>query len=266
MPVRAFLALVAAGFRRTTTYRLAALAGVVANVTFGYIRGAVLLAVAGAATVASSGYSADGLMTYNWLTQAALGPLAIWGTTEITERVRNGDIAVDLARPVGLMGTYLAQDLGRAGASLLLRSVPTVLVGALTVGMTMPGTPGPWLLGGVAVLLGLLLSFLSRFLLQLASFWIVETRGLQTLYMVVSGFFAGLVFPLALMPAPLRVAAAATPFPSMLQHPVDVLSGRITGGAAWELVGVQVLWLVVLAVAGHLVLRAGTRRLVVQGG
>lgn len=266
LPLRAFLALAVAGFRRTTSYPLAAVAGVVANLTFGYIRGSVLLAVAGAAAVASSGYSAGSLMTYNWLTQAAIGPLAIWGTSEITERVRTGDIAVDLARPLGLMGTYLAQDLGRAGAAMLLRGVPTVVVGALTVGMTMPSVPGPWLLGAVSVVLGLVLSFLARFLLQLASFWIVETRGLQTLYMVVSGFFAGLVFPLALMPGWLRLAARSTPFPAMLQYPVDVLSGRVTGVAAWEHVGVQVFWLVVLGVVGQLVLAAGTRRLVVQGG
>ena len=262
----AFLSLVVAGFRRTTAYPLAAVAGIVANVTFGYIRGSVLLAVAGAAAVAGSGYSAGSLMTYNWLTQAAIGPLALWGTSEITERVRTGDIAVDLARPLGLLPTYLAQDLGRAGAAMLLRGAPTVLVGALTVGMTMPTTPGPWLLGAVSVSLGLMLSFLARFLVQLASFWIVETRGLQTLYMVASGFFAGLVFPLALMPEWLQFAARATPFPAMLQYPVDVLSGRLTGAAAWDLLAMQVCWLVALGVLARVGLAAGTRRLVVQGG
>ncbi|WP_040157541.1 ABC transporter permease [Mobilicoccus massiliensis] len=264
--MRVFVVLVVAGFRRFTAYRLAALAGVVANVTFGYIRGAVLLAIAGAASVAASGYSADSLMTYNWLTQASIGALAIWGTNEITERVRTGDIAVDLARPLDLMTTYLAQDLGRAGAAAVLRGLPTLAVGALTVGLALPAAPSSWILGVAAAVTGVVVSFLSRFLLQLTSFWIVETRGLQTLYMVASGFFSGLVFPLALMPSWLQTLAALTPFPAMLQLPVDVLSGRVTGVDAWNHLGVQMLWLAGLTVAGRLMLAAGTRRLVVQGG
>ena len=55
-------------------------------------------------------------------------------------------------------------------------------------------------------------------------------------------------------------------FPAMLQDPVDVLSARATGVAAWELVGTQVLWVLALTVLARVVLAAGTRRLVVQGG
>lgn len=264
--VRAFAVLVAAGFRRFTAYRLAAVAGIVANVTFGYIRGAVLVAIAGVGAVAAAGYSPGGLQTYNWLTQSAIGALAIWGTSEVSDRVRSGDIAVDLARPLDLMTTFLAQDLGRAGASALLRGLPTLAVGALTVGLTLPTTALPWMAGLFGILLALVISFLARFALQLISFWVVEIRGIQTLYMVISGFFAGLVFPLALMPDWLHTAALLTPFPSMLQFPVDILSGRATGADIWWLLAQQLGWLVALVVLGRIALAAGTRRLVVQGG
>lgn len=264
--VRAFAVLVAAGFRRFTAYRLAAVAGIVANVTFGYIRGAVLVAIAGAGAVAAAGYSPGGLQTYNWLTQSAIGALAIWGTSEVSDRVRSGDIAVDLARPLDLMTTFLAQDLGRAGASALLRGLPTLAVGALTVGLTLPTTALPWMAGLLGILLALVISFLARFALQLISFWVVEIRGIQTLYMVISGFFAGLVFPLALMPDWLHTAALLTPFPSMLQFPVDILSGRATGADIWWLLAQQLGWLVALVVLVRIALAAGTRRLVVQGG
>ena len=102
--------------------------------------------------------------------------------------------------------------------------------------------------------------------MQLSSFWVIEIRGIQTFYMVVSGFFAGLVFPLALMPDWLRAMAMLTPFPSMLQHPIDILSGRVTGPDIWWLVAQQVGWLVALVLLGRVLLAAGTRRLVVQGG
>jgi ABC-2 type transport system permease protein len=64
----------------------------------------------------------------------------------------------------------------------------------------------------------------------------------------------------------LRIIAYATPFPSMLQTPIDVLSGWALGAAALALVGSQVAWLVVLVGLARLVQWRAGLRLVVQGG
>ena len=116
-----------AGFRRRTTYRLAFLAGVVTNSSFGLIRCAVLVAMAGAAAGGSTaagaggpdgvgvllgGYDTAGLLAYAWITQALLGPVNIWSGTDLRDRVRSGDIAVDLARPIDVQGALLAHDAG----------------------------------------------------------------------------------------------------------------------------------------------------------
>ncbi len=52
----------------------------------------------------------------------------------------------------------------------------------------------------------------------------------------------------------------------MLQHPVDVLSGRVDLAASVGLVGVQLGWLALTVVAGALLTRAGRTKLEVQGG
>ena len=69
-----------------------------------------------------------------------------------------------------------------------------------------------------------------------------------------------------LFPDWLRIIAYATPFPSMLQTPIDVLSGWALGAAALALVGSQVAWLVVLVAVARLVQWRAGHRLVVQGG
>lgn len=84
--------------------------------------------------------------------------------------------------------------------------------------------------------------------------------------MVVSGFCAGLFVPLTLFPGWLHLVATLTPFPSFLQYPIDVLSGRVTGGAAVGLVLTQVVWLLITAAIGQPLTRAGRRRLEIQGG
>jgi ABC-2 type transport system permease protein len=76
----------------------------------------------------------------------------------------------------------------------------------------------------------------------------------------------GLVVPVHWFPGWLGRAAALTPFPSMLQAPADILTGRVGGGAIVTVLAVQLGWLAVLLAAGQAVQRLGTRRLVVQGG
>ena len=97
-------------------------------------------------------------------------------------------------------------------------------------------------------------------------FWLVETRGLQILYMVVSGFLAGLYVPIYLFPAWLETIAHATPFPAMLMYPTDILTGRADLATSLLLLGVQVAWLVVIGGTGQALTRAGRRHLEVQGG
>ncbi|WP_329603943.1 ABC transporter permease [Nocardia seriolae] len=257
--------LVKAGFRRQSRYRLAMLAGVITNLVFGFVRAAVLLAAL-RANSGFGGYDHDTMGAYIWLSQGILGSIAFWMLPDIAERIRTGDVAIDFLRPIDIQFAHLAEYLGRALYSLLPRGVPSILVGALTFGLAFPITPGPYRLGGISLLLAMTLSFLSMFAVCLAGFWLIETRGLRALHMICGTFLAGLFAPLPLFPDWLRAIAYATPFPSMLQWPIDVLSGRTAGFAAVEIVAVQCFWLAVLVGVGQLLLRAGRRKLEVQGG
>ncbi|MEV6771910.1 ABC-2 family transporter protein [Nocardia sp. NPDC051030] len=257
--------LVKAGFRRQSYYRLAMLAGLISNVTFGFVRAAVLMSAVHANN-GFGGYDRGTIGTYTWLSQGLLGAIAFWTMPDIVERIRTGDVAIDFLRPIDVQFAHLAEYLGRASCTLIPRGVPSVLIGALTFGLAIPTTPGPYVLGAISVLLAMALSFLSMFAVCLSGFWFVETRGLRSLHMICGTFLAGLFAPVHLFPEWLRAIAYATPFPSMLQWPIDVLSGRTTGLAAVEIVAVQCFWLTVLVGAGQLLLRAGRRKLEVQGG
>ena len=52
----------------------------------------------------------------------------------------------------------------------------------------------------------------------------------------------------------------------MIQTPIDTLSGRVGPAESLLPLAVQAGWVAVLALAAVLVLRAGERRLEVQGG
>lgn len=263
---RALPALARAEFRRYSSYRLAVWAGVITNSVFGLIRASVLLAAVSAAGGSLAGYDAGQAATYVWLGQGLLVAVAIWPWSEVADRVRSGDIAVDLARPVDLQLGWWARDLGRAAFQLPARGLPPLLVGALLVGFEPPASWLAYPLGVVSVLLAVSVSFHLRFLLNLVAFWTVDVRGYLGFYFVLVGPLSGMLVPVHVLPGWLRTVAYATPFPAMVQAPIDVLGGRVTGVDALPVLLAQAAWLAGLLLLGRLVTKRAFRRLVVQGG
>ena len=263
---RVYWRLLVAGFRRQSAYRLAALGGLVANLTFGLLKVAILFATVRAAGGTLHGYTTESMSTYVWLSQGMLGSVNLNGRTDLALRVRDGQVAVDFLRPVDLQAATVATESGMALFALLPRGLPSVLLGALTVGIAMPTSPVFYLLGAVSMILGIVISAATVYLIAVLGFWLIETRGLQILYMLASGFLGGLYVPIALFPQWLRIVATATPFPSIMMYPIDVLSGFGGAGRAAALVLAQVAWLSMVAAIGQVLTRAGRRRLEVQGG
>ena len=105
-----------------------------------------------------------------------------------------------------------------------------------------------------------------RFAVNLTAFWLVEIRGVVMFYVLVSGLLGGHLIPIHLFPDWLRDLAYATPFPAMVQTPIDLMTGQATGLRALGLVAAQLAWAGGLLVGGRLVLAGATRKLVVQGG
>ncbi|MDO3649709.1 ABC transporter permease [Nocardia mangyaensis] len=255
-----------AGFKRQAQYKLAMFAGLFTNCVFGFVRAAVLVAAVRASTD-FGGYDEATIGAYVWWSQALLGATQFMGPPlDLVERIKSGDVAIDFLRPVDVQLGYLATDMGRAACVFLPRGVPSIIIGAATFGLSMPSTPVDYLIALISVLLAVALSFLCLFAVALIGFWVVEIRGIRVLYQIVGTFLAGLFVPVHMFPDWLRVIARATPFPSILQAPIDTLSGRAAGVDALLIVAAQGFWVLAIGLLGRVLLRAGQRRLEVQGG
>ncbi len=262
------LAVARSSFRRYSTYVGATVAGVFTNSVFGVIYSFAYLAL-WAARPDAGGYDATDAVTYVWLGQALLMTVAVWGggtTDELAERIRTGDVAVDLYRPAGLLGWYLAGDLGRAGYHLLVRGLGPTLIGLLVFHIRLPAGLVAFAAFLVSVVLAVLTSFAIRFLVALTAFWLLDQSGIRMAAGVFALFFSGMTLPLVIFPEPLRSIALALPWASYVQTPADVWLGKHTGADLVAALGLQILWAGVLLVSCQLVLRAATRKVVVQGG
>ncbi|MGW4030432.1 ABC transporter permease [Streptomyces sp. NPDC004838] len=255
-------------FRRYATYRVATAAGVFTNTVFGFILAYTYTALWDERPQLG-GYDVSQALTYVWLGQSLLMACAMMGggfEDELVERIRTGDIAIDLFRPADLQLWWLAADMGRACFHLLGRGVLPMAFGALAFDLALPASPLTWLAFLVSVTLGLLVGFALRFLMALSAFWLLDGAGVTQIGMLVGLFFSGMLLPLNLFPGALGEIARALPWSSLLQIPADVLLGKHTGRGLAEAYAFQAGWAIALLAAGRLLQSVATRRVVVQGG
>lgn len=266
--MRLYAAVAQRSFRRYATYRVATAAGVFTNTVFGFVMAYTYLALWDQRPHLG-GYDAAQAVTFVWLGQSLLAACSILGggfEQELGERIRKGDVAIDLYRPADLQLWWLASDLGRAAFHLLGRGVVPTATAAFFFPLTLPGRPLVWLAFLVSVLLAVLVSFAVRYLVALANFWLLDGSGVQQISTLSCIFLSGMLLPLTLFPGWLGEAAQVLPWSAMLQVPADVLLARHTGSGLVRALAFQAGWAVALLALGRAVGVFATRKVVVQGG
>ena len=264
LPVRLDWEIAKRGWRRYAAYPWATAAGIATNTVFGFIQAYILLAVYRHRSDVG-GYDVADTLTYVWLAQAMIMTVFIFGWQELAIRIRDGSIATDLTRPLDPQRYWLAFDLGRAPYHFLFRGFVPFAVGALVFHLHYP-SPLDALAFLVSVALAVVVSLGFRFLYNTATFWLVDVRGVMLLALSVSLFFSGMVLPLTFFPHWLRTVAYALPFASSMQVPIDVWLGKHHGPSVLVVFALQAAWAIVLLALGRIAFRAGTRKLVIQGG
>lgn len=183
----------------------------------------------------------------------------------VEAKVRSGDLAVDLLRPVNPITVFWSIALGNILSSLALRGLPILLVFSYAFfgqGITL------WklCLFLLALLAGHVLFTLIYICLGYLAF---VTFAIWPFFRLVNDtirFLSGSVIPLTLFPPFLQTLSWFTPFRFLYTFPIDLLIGSLPAGEILLNFTVMAVW--ILAFAGLLALasRQAEKRLVVQGG
>ncbi|MGW1835122.1 ABC transporter permease [Streptomyces sp. NPDC002067] len=179
--------------------------------------------------------------------------------------VREGRIVFDILRPAGFVPQMLAHLVGGALAMVLFAVAALPLV-ALVGTLGPPASPaafGYWL---ISLLCAFGISMLLNLIVSLSAFWTTEIGAFSMLVTLISQFLAGALIPLYFFPDALRTVAELLPFQATTFTPVALYGGQLAGGEAVQAIGVQLLWIVLLAGAARLIWSRALHRIVVQGG
>ncbi|MBP7228044.1 MAG: ABC-2 family transporter protein [Longilinea sp.] len=265
MTLLLFGRIVGMGLRQQMAYRLAMWAGLATNLFFGLLRVIVLIALY-QAQLSVNGMSLQQAITYSAVAQSVIAFLTVFGSSDLMRTVYSGAIATDLMRPVGFYGYWLARDFGGSLVNLVGRGLVFLLLFRLFYAVDLPNDVIAWLCFGVSLALGWWVSFSWRFLVNLASFWTPDALGVGRALFGISQLFSGFIMPLRLMPDWFRQWSEFTPFPSMVNTPIEVYVGLLSGAELWRALLWQAGWALALFGVAQLVYAAGIRRLVLQGG
>jgi ABC-2 type transport system permease protein len=230
----------------------------------------LLLSAVWTAAYAGRG-SVDGVALPDLLTFVTLGnlqlvlmrPMLVW---YVQHRIHEGQIGLDLARPVPFLGQLFAQQIG-ATVGLLPFVVLSVPLAFLVGNLAPPASLGAGLAYLVSLVLAYLIATLIGLLMGLVAFWTVQSLGVQVIYEFATQFFGGALVPLFFFPPLLRTVADLLPFQTQVFIPVSIYTGTISDPAAIaRALGLQVLWIAALSVIAWFVWQHAKRVVTVYRG
>lgn len=251
------------GFFRNTAYRWSHMLNNVASAIFGFIYISLWQAVAPETTAAGDPYTRQVMTAMMILAQVfAWFTIFLPAGLGIHTAIRNGSIALEMARPIPYLPMVLAREAGNVAYQGLYRAIPLSLIFAITVGFPAPASPGDLLLTIQSLALASYIGLLIVYNVGLSSLWTTEIRWAHWTYYTLTTMLSGGWIPADILPGWVGKVAPYLPFASQVYYPVRIYLG-LTG--AYGLM-IQLAWAVLLTLWSHFITRRALRRIVVQGG
>ena len=214
------------------------------------------------------GYRFKDVVAYYLLTMLVRAFSSMPGLASgIATQIRNGEIKKFLIQPVDLLGFLLLGRVAHKLAYYSVAAIPFLIVFYLCRGF-FSGWPEPQVL--VAFILTLGMAFLLGFVLEscigLIGFWFLEVSSLLFVYMLLSFFLSGHMFPLDLLPSPWDSIVNFLPLKYLAYFPSAVLLGKIPQEALMRELMIEATWIVALYIASRVMWHFGVRRYSGFGG
>lgn len=215
--------------------------------------------------------SVDGVALPDLITFVTLGnlqlvlmrPMLVW---YVQRRIHDGQIGLDLARPVPFLGQLFAQQVG-ATAGLLPFVVLSIPLAFLVGNLAPPASAAAAIAYFASLLLAFLIATLIGLLMGLVAFWTVQSLGVGVIYEFATQFFGGALIPLTFFPSALRTLANLLPFQTQVFIPVSIYTGAISDPAdIVQALGLQVFWVAALSVIAWAVWQYAKRAVTVYRG
>ena len=247
------------------TYRLAMFSGWMTNLFWGIFRYYLLVAIYGSRTDIN-GLTDAAATTYVPLAQSLLAFLNIFGVSQISQTIYSGQVGMQLLKPQGFFRYWLSYYFGKSLVNFVLRGILLFVIFAAFFPVIVPQTALQWLLFCISLLVSWFVSHLWIITVNLSAIWSKDAAGILRMVYALQMLLAGMLFPIRLFPVWFQKVCYLTPFPAMMNVPMEIFTGTLGIQESIALILQQFMWCGVLALLGQIVLRVGLRKLTLEGG
>jgi len=142
--------------------------------------------------------------------------------------IRTGKFLTFALRPLNHRFFALSQKIGHRTLGFIFEFVPCALIFTLLFKVDMRPANLLWTLLSVA--LAFFMNFFVNYCIGMVSFWIVQSEGIRSFYMLLGGLFSGMALPLVFFPKPLQIIQFFLPFQYTSYVPAMVFLGNYSLG------------------------------------
>lgn len=246
-------------------YRLAACAGILTQIFWGFIKTIILYAFYSQSTTTQP-LSLTEAITFIWIGQALLQLLPWNLDKEVETQVRNGTVAYELVRPIDLYSLWFFRALAMRLAPTLLRCLPLFTLALFFGWIPPPASLGHAIFFIISLIGSALLSAAITSWVMISLFWTLSGQGIERLLPHLTVFLSGMVVPLPLFPSWMQPFLLIQPFRGIIDIPARLYTGIIPLASSYEYLLFQIGWVVFFVIGGRYLLHRAVHAFVIEGG
>jgi ABC-2 type transport system permease protein len=184
----------------------------------------------------------------------------------ISNRMRDGNIAMDLIKPIQPLGYWLSEDLGSVVSALAMHALPLLVVSVILLQAPLPGSSAAFLAFLASCIFSYGILWLVAAVVGTIAIWTMEIGNLGMVKDAVVGILSGSLVPLWFFPDTIQKICRWLPFQYTYQAPLGIYIGRTPPAAVGQVLLIQLAWIVVLSALLVAVWNRAKRRVLSQGG
>ena len=185
---------------------------------------------------------------------------------EVAYEIREGIISMHLTKPIDFQTYQLFLSLGRTLMSMMVITLPTILIVTLIFKVDIPLGLGT-LLFPLSLILAFIISFCFDYFVGVMAFYTESSWGLSTTKEIIILAFSGALIPLQFFPEKMRSVLLFLPFQTIYHTPLMMITKPDQAPQVFvSMLAVQVVWAVVLFVLTRLFFEQAVKVLRIAGG
>ncbi|HJD37569.1 MAG TPA: ABC-2 family transporter protein [Candidatus Blautia ornithocaccae] len=212
-----------------------------------------------------SGYTWEMMRKYVFVSFLCNSALSFGFEMQAADKIISGDMVLDLLKPVSYRSIVFCRA---AGTALIEFFFTLVLVGAvyLAVNGAAGITPIRLLLFLISLVLGQGIKLQIQYFFSLICFYTDNAYGVLKGREILTNFFSGALIPLAMFPDFIRTVIDRLPFSGIVYVPCSIFIGTFPMRECFEALFFQILWNVLLFLAGSIFWKKASSVISVYGG